>query len=130
MFPCFLVVGTGIAIGLVMKFEAQGSMTRIMSVPSGIAGAASRRPRPASADFQTPLRVWRRNIAVYTHPRRRGGRLPTSLAIVLPRLPWDASILARFLPNTCSRLNIRGWSSAVLRLFSYLQRRKCNGQIP
>ena len=129
MFPSFLVVGTEIAIGMAMKFEAQGSMTRILSVPSGIAVAASRRPRPASADFQTTQRVWRRTIAVYTHPRRRGGRLPTSWAIVLPHLPGDASILARFLPNTCSRLNIRGWSSAVLRLFSFLRGRKCNGQI-
>ena len=53
-------------------------MVRIMSIPSGITGTANRRSGTAVAESQTDAsRPASRMFAVYTRPRRRGGRLPT-----------------------------------------------------
>lgn len=94
-------------------------MARILSVPSGITGVASRHSGTASADIQTTQRVWRRAVAAFTHPRRRGGRVAHFVGDCPTAPSGGAYSLAKSLPSACFGLKILRWPSAALYLVSF-----------
>lgn len=94
-------------------------MARILSVPIGITGVASRHSGTASADIQTTRRVWRRAVAASTHPRRRGGPVAHFVGDCPTAPSGGAYSLAKSLPSACFGLKILRWPSAALYLVSF-----------